>query len=127
MEYVGLVVVAALVQYFLFAFNVAAVRERERIPATEATDNERLVRLVRVHANTGEMLIVFVPMIALCGHFFDPHVAAGVGAFWILARLVYRRGYLKDVRSRIPGFYMGDIVLALLTVGTLYGIGRKLI
>ena len=39
----------------------------------------------------------------------------------------YTYGYLKDVESRVPGFLLGDAVLALLALGSLYGIGRSLL
>ena len=127
MEYVAIVVVAALAQYFWFAFSVAGLRERRGVPATRATDDEELIRAVRVHANTGEMLIIFVPMILLCGHFFHGPAAAGIGSVWLLARYLYKRGYMRDVASRIPGFLLGDAVLGLLALGTLYGAARAIL
>ncbi len=127
MELVGLVMVAALAQYFAFAFAVAGLRERLGVPATEPCSEPELVRAVRVHANTGEMLIVFLPLLALCGLYFEPRAAAGIGSLWIVARFVYRRGYLRDVAGRIPGFIMGDVVLLLLAVGASYGMVAGLV
>lgn len=127
MEYVGVVVILALGQYFGFAFAVAKLREQRKIPATEASGDPELIRAVRAHANTGEMLIVFIPLVLLCGYFLDGRLAAAVGAVWIPARAWYRRGYLRDVRGRIPGFVLGDVVMALLALGALVGIGRRLL
>ncbi|MEM6996843.1 MAG: MAPEG family protein [Myxococcota bacterium] len=126
-EAVGIVAILALGQYFAFAFAVAGLREQRGIAATEPCDDETLNRAVRVHANTGEMLIVFLPLLGICAHFLHPWVAAGTGAFWIVARAIYRRGYLADVKSRIPGFIMGDVVLGVLALGSLYGITRNLV
>lgn len=128
LEYVGLVVLGALTQYFLFAFHVAALREKKGIAPTEAAPDDReLTIAIRVHANTGEMLIVFLPLIAIAGLATSGSLAAGIGAFWIVARFIYRRGYFKDVKGRIPGFLMGDAVFGLLLLVALYGLGNSLL
>ncbi len=127
MEYVGIVIILSLLQYFYFAACVAGLRQKVGTPATETAEDQTLKRTIRVHANTGEMIIIFLPLIVLCGHFLNGKIAAGIGVFWIVARFLYQHGYLKDGKSRVQGFLLADLVFLLLMLGALYGIVHSLL
>ena len=70
MEFAALVVLAALVQYFLFALSVAGLRENLCIPPPAMQGHEQLERAIAVHRNTGELLLVFISLMLICGHFW---------------------------------------------------------
>ncbi|NKC01786.1 MAG: MAPEG family protein [Pseudomonadales bacterium] len=127
MEFTALVILASLVQYFLFAFSVAAIREKTGIEPPEVHGDEQLVRAIAAHRNTGEFIPIFIGLIAICAYYLNDIFAAGVGVFWLVTRQVYRHGYMKDVKSRIPGFLMGDVVLAVLLLGRLWGLVNNMI
>ena len=94
MELTVLVIVAALLQYFGFAFAVAAIRQKTGIEPPVMVGDETLERAIAVHRNTGEFIPIFVTLMLICGYFSSDALAAGVGLVWILARFVYRSGGL---------------------------------
>ncbi|MBT3624680.1 MAG: MAPEG family protein [Gammaproteobacteria bacterium] len=127
MEYVALVVAAALAQCFWFAFSVAGVRQQVGIEPPAMSGDETLERALAVHRNTVEFMTIFVSLMLISGYYFDGPITAVVGLFWIISRQWYRIGYMRNVKDRIPGFLMGDMVLAVLVVGELWGIGREIL
>ena len=78
-------------------------------------------------SNTVEFMTIFVSLMLISGYYFDGPITAVVGLFWIISRQWYRIGYMRNVKDRIPGFLMGDMVLALLVVGGLWGIGQEIL
>ena len=122
MEYVGIVAILALLQYFMFAFRVGGLRQKTGEAATEIPEDETLKRAIRVHLNTAEMLLLFLPLLVLSACFFRPGIAAGIGVLWIIGRFLYSQGYMKDRKSRFPGFLIGNLAILALLLTALYGI-----
>ena len=127
MEYVGIITILALLQYFYFGFQVGGHRQRTKEPAVDTPQDLDLRRANRVHLNTLEFLILFLPMMYLCAYFWNPKIAAGLGVFWLIGRFMYRSGYMKDGSSRFPGFMVANVSILLLMLGALYGIGMNLL
>ena len=125
MEYVGIVIILSLLQYFYFGFQVGQQRIKNQEAAIEVPQNLQLKRANRVHLNTGEWLILFIPMLVMCAYFWDPRFAAGFGVLWLIGRFMYRAGYMKDGKSRFKGFMLGNISVLLLMIGAIYGIGYR--
>jgi uncharacterized MAPEG superfamily protein len=61
-------------------------------------------RMFRVHYNTMELLVVFLPALWLYAHMVNPVWGAGIGVVYLIGRLVYRAAYLKDPSGRSLGF-----------------------
>jgi uncharacterized membrane protein YecN with MAPEG domain len=69
--------------------------------------------------NTLEQLVVFLPALWIFASFISPIWAAALGAVFIVGRAVYARSYVKDPKSRSPGFAISAIPLLLLLLGIL--------
>lgn len=126
MEYVGIIIILSLLQYVYFGLQVGGHRQKNKEPAVDVPKDLHLRRANRVHLNTGEFLIIFIPMLVLCAYFWDPKIAAGIGVLWLIGRFMYRSGYMKDGSSRFRGFMVANISIILLMLGALYGIVRNL-
>ncbi|HLY53305.1 MAG TPA: MAPEG family protein, partial [Steroidobacteraceae bacterium] len=56
-----LVLALALLEFFYFGLAVARARATYKVPAPATSGNEVFERYFRVHMNTLEQLIIFVP------------------------------------------------------------------
>jgi glutathione S-transferase len=119
MPYVAIVTVAALLQFFWFGWQVGVARGKYNIAAPAVSGNEAFERVFRVHVNTLEQLITFLPSLWIFAYFISPIWAAALGVVFIIGRAVYARTYVKDPNSRSPGFAMSAIPQLLLMLGIL--------
>ena len=83
--------------------------------------------MFRVHQNTLESLIVFVPAVWIFGLYMSPFWGAVLGAVFIVARVVYAVGYIRAAEKRGPGAGLTGLVLAVLVLGGLIGLGVTLL
>jgi hypothetical protein len=77
MELVALVILLALVEYMFFGLKVGMARGKFDIKAPAITGHDVFDRYYRVHMNTLEQLIIFIPAILVFAYFGDPTYAAG--------------------------------------------------
>jgi glutathione S-transferase len=126
MEPVAIVIVLALVQYVAFGMLVAWARGKYGVKAPAVTGHEVFDRYFRVHQNTLELLVVFVPAIWLFGLYVDPTWAALLGLVYVVARVLYLRGYVADPAKREVGFTLSILPVFVLLAGALWGAGRRL-
>lgn len=119
MPYVAIVTVVALLQFFWFGWQVGVARSKYNIPAPAVSGNEAFERVFRVHMNTLEQLVVFLPALWIFASFISPIWAAALGAVFIIGRALYARSYVKDPQSRSAGFAMSAIPVLLLMIGIL--------
>lgn len=124
MPYVHIVIALALLEFLYFGFAVAKARGRYKVVAPSTTGDENFERYFRVQMNTLEQLVVFVPAILLFAHYFSPYVAAGLGAIFVIGRLVYFTSYVKDPKKREMGFILTIAPTTILLVGGLFGAAR---
>ena len=122
MELVGLVVLLALVEYQVFSFKVGMARGKYDIKAPAITGHEVFDRYYRVHMNTLEQLIVFIPAILVFSYFGNPTYAAGLGAIYLVGRIIYYVSYVNDPAKRGLGFIVGWIPTVLLVLGGLISV-----
>ena|ERR1700761_740273 len=126
MPYVHLVVGLALAEFLLFAVLVTKARIRYKVPAPAITGNEVFERYFRVQMNTLEQLVVFLPAILIFARYLSPYIAAALGLVFIIGRLVYLQGYVKDPKKREFGFILSVLPNAILLAGAIYGAVRAL-
>lgn len=126
MAYVLLVIVLALLQFVLFGIAVGRARGRYGVHAPAVSGNEHFERYFRVHMNTLEQLIVFLPALWLFAQFVDPHWAAALGAVYLVGRTLYFLSYVKDPKSRELGFALSMLPSLAMLVGVLVEIVRML-
>ncbi len=114
MHYVALVCVAALVEYFVFGFLVGRARARTGIAAPAISGDPIFERYMRVHQNTLEQLIVFLPAMWIFGRYVNPLAGAGLGVIFIVGRFLYFRGYIADPEKRSLGALVTGLVQVIL-------------
>ena len=120
MGYVLVVIVLALLQFLLFGLAVGRARARHGIHAPAVSGNEIFERYFRVHMNTLEQLVMFLPAIWLFAQFVDPHWAAALGGVYLLGRTIYFYSYIRDPRSRALGFALSSLPTLLMLAGVLW-------
>src|SRR5580658_10176188 len=96
MLWIALVILLALVEYMVFGFLVGGARARYKVAAPATTGHPDFERTFRVHYNTLELLVVFIPAIWLFGMYLNPRWGAIIGAVFLASRVVYAIGYIKS-------------------------------
>ena len=119
MEATVIVTFLALAQYVLFGSQVGSLRGKHGIKAPAQSGHEEFERMNRVHLNTLEQLVVFIPALWMHAYFANPLYGAIVGAVYLIGRFVYRAEYLKNPDSRGPGFTLSFVPSAVLLIWTL--------
>lgn len=127
MAYVYIVIVLALFEYMIFGALVGRARGKYGIQAPAVTGNEIFERTFRVHQNTLEGLVVFVPAMWIFGTFVSAYVGAGLGLLAIVGRAIYARAYIGDPAKRGPGMMICGTVNGVLLIGGLYGLIRAIL
>ena len=121
MALVNVIVALSLLQFFAFATAVGLAREKYHVPAPATTGNEVFERYFRVQMNTLELLIMFVPAIWMFGFYVSANTAAGLGAIYIIGRVIYFFSYVRDPGKRSLGFALSAGPVIVLVVGALIG------
>jgi uncharacterized membrane protein YecN with MAPEG domain len=128
MHYVAIVTALALIEFLWLGMLVAKARGRYRVAAPAVTGNETFERHFRVHMNTLEQLVVFLPGLWVSAHYFDPTWMAAIGVLFLIGRVVYARSYVRDPKQRSMGFGLSALPCLIYIVAILYGaIGRLLL
>jgi hypothetical protein len=121
MHWVHLVIGLALLQFFVFCMAVGKARGTYKVAAPATTGNEVFERYFRVQMNTLELLVVFVPAMLLFAHYVSACWAAGVGAVYLIGRILYFRSYVKDPASRSWGYGLSATPTLILLAGGIIG------
>jgi glutathione S-transferase len=128
MHYVAIVSVLALIQFQILGILVGRARARYGVPAPAVSGNEMFERQFRVHANTLEQLVVFLPAMWICTRYFDPTWIAVLGLLFLIGRTVYAVSYVRNPRSRSLGFLLTILPTFGYLLAILYGaIGRLIL
>lgn len=69
--------------------------------------------------NTVEWTPIFLPAMWLFAIYWSPAWAAGLGALWLIGRVIYFVGYLSDAKNRFPGFFIQSFAAFALLLGAL--------
>jgi glutathione S-transferase len=88
---------------------------------------EPFVYAVRVHLNTIEGLILFLPALWLFALTVSDMYAAIAGVFYPIGRIVYALGYYKEPSKREVGFTIGLLSTLACLLGAGYGLVTTLI
>lgn len=119
MEATVIVTILALMQFTLFGIQVGSMRGKHEVKAPATTGPDEFERMNRVHLNTLEQLVVFLPALWMHAIYANALWGALIGLVYIAGRFIYRAEYLKDPSSRSPGFSMSFIPSAVLLIWTL--------
>lgn len=121
MELVAIVTVLALIQYLIFGIRVGQARGRYGVEAPATTGHPLFERHFRVHQNTLEQLVIFVPALWLFAWYVSSGVGALLGLVFIAARFLYERGYVADPKQRSQGAILTAVATSVLLLGGLVG------
>jgi uncharacterized MAPEG superfamily protein len=127
MNFVDLVTLVALVQFFIFGLLVGRARGIYGVKAPAVAGHEVFERAYRVQMNTLELLIILVPALYLSAKYWSPTYAAIAGAVYLVGRLVYWRAYMADPKSRSLGFGLSMAPILVLVVASLLGVLKSFI
>ena len=96
--------ILALLLYVWAAFNVGRMRGRHNVRAPAVTGPPEFERAFRVHQNTQEQLVLFLPALWLFVLLVSAFWGGAIGLVWVAARVYYAYCYLRDPETRGPGF-----------------------
>ena len=123
----ALVTCLAILMYFFFSFQVAKARSTYGIKAPATSGNPDFERVFRVQMNTLEWMPIFLPSLWLFAIYVSDPIAAGIGAIWIIGRIVYFIGYSQAAAKRGPGFAIQGIAAIALWAGALGAVVLRLV
>jgi uncharacterized MAPEG superfamily protein len=127
MVWVQLITLLALLQFVWFGFLVGGARVRYGVAAPATTGNEIFERYYRVHMNTLELMVVMLPSLWLAAQYWSPQWVAGVGAVYLVGRVIYLKGYVADPKKRGAGYGISFLPTVALLVAGLIGVVRSLL
>ena len=119
---VALVAILSLILYLYMSVRVGQARAKHGIKAPATTGHEEFERAFRVHQNTLEWLVVYLPSLFLFSTFVHEYIAAALGVVWIVGRYVYMEGYIDAAEKRSAGFGIQALATLILMLGSLVGI-----
>jgi len=119
MAWVHIVAMLALLEYFFFGIKVGQARGTYGVKAPATTGNEMFERFNRVHQNTLEQLIIFMPGLYAFATLISPMWAAIVGAAFVVGRGMYYNLYIGNPDKRGPGALVTMGANSVLVIGSL--------
>ena len=120
----ALVTIAAILYTFMLGGRVGALRGKTGVAAPATTGDPIFERAFRVHMNTIEQLVVFLPVLWLSVQVIGDAWTGLVGTVWLAGRVLYTASYMKDPTKRGPGMLIALSATLVLIVVTIVGIVR---
>lgn len=122
MLYTAVVTILTVLLFFWMGLQVGRMRVRHGIKAPAMTGHEEFERAVRVHMNTMEGAIAFLPALWVAEIWFGGWVPPVVGFVWVMGRVIYMLGYMAAPEKRETGFIIQAIALVVLILLAIWGI-----
>ncbi len=119
--FVSIVVLLAGIEFMVLGAMVGRARRKYGVAAPATSGHPLFERHFRVHYNTLEQLVVFIPAIVFFGVFVSDRLGAALGAVFLIARVFYAIGYVRDPKKREFGAILGAVTLISLVLTALYG------
>lgn len=127
MTWVHLIAVLALLQFVGFGVLVGRARVRYGVQAPATSGHEQFNCAFRVHMNTLELLLVFIPALLIAALYWRPEAMAALGLLYLLGRQLYQRQYMADPARRSLGFALSMLPTLALLLAALVGVVRDLL
>ncbi len=122
-----LAIVLALIVYFALGIIVGGARARYGVPAPASSGHPEFEKRNRVHMNTLEQLVLFVPAAILAAPVLGDQITAALGLIWSIGRILYARAYYADPAKRSLGFALTALPGLILVIAAAWGAVRILI
>ena len=126
MEAIAVVTILALIQYFVFGYQVGQMRVKHGVRAPAIVGAPEFERMFRVQQNTLEQIVIFIPALWIYGEYVHPLWGAAIGLVFIVGRFLYKSGYVADPSKRSPGFIVCTVSVSILLLAGLWGAGSEL-
>ncbi|TVP61492.1 MAG: MAPEG family protein [Nodularia sp. (in: Bacteria)] len=123
----GLITALTLLLYLVITINVGRARAKYKVLPPQMTGNPNFERVVRVQQNTLEQMVLFLPALWLFSFYVSPLWGPGIGAIWVVGRIVYAWGYYQAAEKRMIGFGISSLSGMVLLLGSLVGIILSLV
>ena len=120
-QWPSLITWLTLILLVALAFDVSRARAHYGIRAPSTSGDEQFERIYRVHMNTLENALVFLPALWLAAWYWNPTWASVCGATWLAGRIWYARSYAHHPKHRSGGFSLSFLAFAVLIVGSAVG------
>ena len=102
-----------LIVAFTFYASSGAGKMRGKIQAPAVTGDPEFEKAFRIHYNTIEQLVLFLPVLWLSAPYWGDEFGGGVAAVWVVGRIIYARAYQRDPSTRTVGFVITLLALAV--------------
>ena len=116
----AIVLCLGLIVYVWVMLRVGAARAKHKISAPVMSGPPEFERVLRVHGNTLEQIVIFVPALVLFAAAWGDSPATLIGALWPIGRVIYAVRYYGGV-NRSLGFGLAFIPTMILLIGALIG------
>ena len=120
-----IVTLLALLEYSVLGAMVGRARQTYGVEAPATTGNPDFERYNRVHVNTLEALLVFLPAVWIFSLSVNYHLGVLLGLLFVIARIVYARGYLSAASKRSTGAIATAAINGILVLVPLFWIVIK--
>lgn len=121
MNYVDIVAVLAVLQLLFFGGLVSRARGKYGVAAPAVAGHEMFERAYRVHMNTLELMVAFLPALFLAGKYWPQALVAGAGLVYLVGRFIYWRAYMGAPGSRALGYALSSAPMLALLLAALVG------
>jgi glutathione S-transferase len=121
------VTLLAVLFYFFTSINVSRARSRTGIKVPATSGDPDFERAFRIQMNTLEWMPIVLPSLWLFAVYISDGIAAGIGAVWIIGRIVYFIGYSQAAAKRGPGFAIQAFAAIALWAGALGAVVLRLV
>jgi glutathione S-transferase len=112
----AIVTLLTLLEYSVLGVTVGRARQTYGVVAPATTGNPDFERYFRVHENTLESLIVFLPAVWIFSLTVNYHLGVLLGLLFVIARIIYAAGYLSAESKRSTGALMTGAINGILVL-----------
>lgn len=121
-DHIILITVATSALILTLAFRSGAAKGKAGEKPYETLTDETARIANRIHLNTIEMSVAFLPLLWVAALYSVTILAVALGWVWILARIGYAYAYTKKPASRAAFFVLNLLCVVGLMGVTLYGL-----
>jgi len=127
MPWIDLVTLLAILEFLGMVWLVGKARVKYSVRAPSTAGNEHFERWFRVQQNTLETLIMFLPALWIAAHYWPAGWMALIGVVYLIGRVIYLIGYVRDPRTRTLGYILSIAPVGALIVFGLIGILKSIL
>jgi hypothetical protein len=121
-RYTALATLGAVMVLQYVSLQVNRARRAYQVRLPEVSGPEGFNRVFRVHMNTLENMVLFLPLLWLFAASWGDAWGGIFGGAWVAGRLLYAWGYYRAAPLRVCGFGISSSVSLLMLAACLYAV-----